>query len=210
MSTTPRDLIKNITLRFWKEFRRPAGRQHCLLPKQVAAHEFEPPPHLHRSPGEPEWPLRVIIIGHNPSEKAWELGHYYGNPSNRMWKLLSAAGIVPPNFTASNDDDCPITCGVGFTDVVCVFSREECCRGERTERAFGLVDTGGGQRLRSCTSRVVRIVLLACMHATSCSHVRVETAVEAISFLRLERSGLRVWRIRLPSFARAHQQQSTL
>lgn len=74
----------------------------------------------HRSPGESEWPLRVIIVGHNPSEKAWELGHYYGNPSNRMWKLLSAAGIVPPNFTASNDDDCPITCGVGFTDVVCI------------------------------------------------------------------------------------------
>eukprot|EP00903_Cladosiphon_okamuranus_P009101 g8699.t1 len=71
----------------------------------------------YRSPGEPEWPLRVIIVGHNPSEKAWELGHYYGNPSNRMWKLLSAAGIVPPNFNASNDDDCPITCGVGFTDV---------------------------------------------------------------------------------------------
>ncbi|CAM9201332.1 unnamed protein product [Ectocarpus sp. 6 AP-2014] len=70
-----------------------------------------------RSPGEPEWPLRLIIVGHNPSEKAWELGHYYGNPSNRMWKLLSSAGIIPPGFTASNDEDCPITSGVGFTDV---------------------------------------------------------------------------------------------
>ncbi|CAN0550588.1 unnamed protein product, partial [Ectocarpus sp. 8 AP-2014] len=69
------------------------------------------------SPGEPEWPLRLIIVGHNPSEKAWELGHYYGNPSNRMWKLLSSAGIIPPGFTASNDEDCPITSGVGFTDV---------------------------------------------------------------------------------------------
>lgn len=71
-----------------------------------------------RSPGEPEWPLRVIIVGHNPSEKAWELGHYYGNPTNKMWKLLSTTGIVPPGFTASNDDDCPIASGVGFTDVV--------------------------------------------------------------------------------------------
>ncbi|CAM9171198.1 unnamed protein product [Pylaiella littoralis] len=71
----------------------------------------------YRSPGEPEWPLRVIIIGHNPSEKAWELGHYYGNPSNRMWKLLSSTGIVPSDFTASDDDLCPITSGVGFTDV---------------------------------------------------------------------------------------------
>ncbi|CAM9736578.1 unnamed protein product [Scytosiphon promiscuus] len=71
----------------------------------------------YRSAGEPEWPLRVIVVGHNPSEKAWELGHYYGNPSNRMWKLLSTAGIIPPDFTASNDGDCPITSGVGFTDV---------------------------------------------------------------------------------------------
>ena len=71
-----------------------------------------------RSPGQPEWPLRLIVVGHNPSEKAWELGHYYANPSNRMWKLLATADIVPASFTASNDDDCPITCGVGFTDVV--------------------------------------------------------------------------------------------
>ena len=76
---------------------------------------FHPPS---RSPGEPEWPLRLIVVGHNPSEKAWELGHYYANPSNRMWKLLSAAGIVPPGLVASDDDDCPIKCGVGFTDVV--------------------------------------------------------------------------------------------
>lgn len=75
---------------------------------------------IFRSPGEPEWPLRLIIVGHNPSEKAWELGHYYANPSNRMWKLLSAAGIVPPAFAASDDDDCPISCGVGFTDVASV------------------------------------------------------------------------------------------
>ncbi|CAM9560693.1 unnamed protein product [Hapterophycus canaliculatus] len=71
----------------------------------------------YRSSGELEWPLRVIVVGHNPSEKAWELGHYYGNPSNRMWKLLSTAGIIPSDFTASNDGDCPITSGVGFTDV---------------------------------------------------------------------------------------------
>ena len=75
---------------------------------------FHPPS---RSPGEPEWPLRLIVVGHNPSEKAWELGHYYANPSNRMWKILSANGIVPPGFVASDDDDCPIKCGVGFTDV---------------------------------------------------------------------------------------------
>ncbi|CAM9614164.1 unnamed protein product [Discosporangium mesarthrocarpum] len=74
-------------------------------------------PEKYRSPGEPEWPLRLIIVGHNPSERAWEEGHYYANPSNRMWKLLSAAGIIPEGFKAENDGDCPVTCGVGFTDL---------------------------------------------------------------------------------------------
>lgn len=99
-----------------------------------------------RSPGEPEWPLRVIVVGHNPSEKAWELGHYYGNPSNRMWKLLSSAGIVPPDFTASDDDVCPITSGVGFTDVVCNTRSIQVCS-MHTECPFTVyVGAGGGRR----------------------------------------------------------------
>lgn len=35
-----------------------------------------------------------------------------------MWKLLGASGIVPRGFVASDDDACPISCGVGFTDLV--------------------------------------------------------------------------------------------
>jgi len=27
-------------------------------------------------------PLRMIIVGHNPSEHAWSSGHYYSNPGN--------------------------------------------------------------------------------------------------------------------------------
>ncbi|CAM9187365.1 unnamed protein product [Sphacelaria rigidula] len=71
----------------------------------------------YKSPEEPEWPLRLIIVGHNPSDTAWQQGHYYANPSNRMYKLLATAKIIPVGFTASDDDRCPITCGVGFTDV---------------------------------------------------------------------------------------------
>lgn len=105
----------------------------------------------------------MIIVGHNPSEKAWELGHYYGNPSNRMWKLLSAAGIVPPNFTASNDDDCPITSGVGFTDVVCMCLLARGTLQQRVHDVFVwhcVLGAGGGQRPQSCTGRVVGIYFL--------------------------------------------------
>jgi G:T/U-mismatch repair DNA glycosylase len=36
--------------------------------------------------------LLLLQIGHNPSEHAWHTGHYYSNPSNRMWRILEAAG----------------------------------------------------------------------------------------------------------------------
>ncbi|KAM3577730.1 hypothetical protein VYU27_000274 [Nannochloropsis oceanica] len=67
--------------------------------------------------GSPEIPLRLILVGHNPSAAAWRDGHYYSNPSNRMWRLLSGAGIIPANYTALDDDKCPATCGIGFTDL---------------------------------------------------------------------------------------------
>jgi hypothetical protein len=39
-----------------------------------------------------EQPLRLIIIGHNPSDHAWRSGHFYSNPANRMWPLLRRCG----------------------------------------------------------------------------------------------------------------------
>jgi len=68
--------------------------------------------------GNPERPLRLILIGHNPSAAAWRDGHYYSNPSNRMWRLLGGAGIIPLHYSAKDDDSCPSTCGIGFTDLV--------------------------------------------------------------------------------------------
>ena len=64
-----------------------------------------------------ERPLKLLIVGHNPSKQSWARGHYYANPSNRMWPLLVAAGIVPPGFTSESDVICPSELGIGFTDV---------------------------------------------------------------------------------------------
>eukprot|EP00878_Enallax_costatus_P024506 GHUV01026156.1.p1 GENE.GHUV01026156.1~~GHUV01026156.1.p1 ORF type:complete len:311 (+),score=70.48 GHUV01026156.1:99-1031(+) len=63
-------------------------------------------------------PLRLILIGHNPSEHAWHTGHYYSNPSNRMWGTLIKTGIAPAGTTGCEaDDSMPEAVGVGFTDV---------------------------------------------------------------------------------------------
>eukprot|EP01036_Dinobryon_divergens_P026111 gene26111-34719_t len=70
------------------------------------------------SPFQLENVLRLLIVGHNPSEKSWQRGHYYANPANRMWNLLRVANIVPSTFIHENDVDCPSECGVGFTDLM--------------------------------------------------------------------------------------------
>lgn len=75
-------------------------------------------------PGVPEKlgdaPLRLIIVGHNPSEHAWRSGHYYSNPSNRMWPILIKTGIAPPGTSGPQaDDGMPSAVGVGFCDVGC-------------------------------------------------------------------------------------------
>eukprot|EP00890_Picochlorum_soloecismus_P005107 jgi/Picsp_1/5598/NSC_02957-R1_g u mismatch-specific dna glycosylase len=63
--------------------------------------------------------LRLLIVGHNPSQVAWEKGHYYANPNNWMWRILIETGIADERFVFSADEDwlMPGKCGVGFTDV---------------------------------------------------------------------------------------------
>ncbi|CEG45810.1 Uracil-DNA glycosylase-like [Plasmopara halstedii] len=46
--------------------------------------------------------LRLLIVGHNPSDHAWRTGYSYSNPTNRMWMLLTGTmspysweGIIP-------------------------------------------------------------------------------------------------------------------
>jgi TDG/mug DNA glycosylase family protein len=67
-----------------------------------------------------EVPLRLLLIGHNPSTHAWASGYPYSNPSNRFWKLMAAAALVPPGFVARDADAAPAALGLGITDVGCV------------------------------------------------------------------------------------------
>ncbi|GAB4814442.1 hypothetical protein N2152v2_001488 [Parachlorella kessleri] len=79
-------------------------------------------------------PLRLVIVGHNPSDHAWSSGHYYSNPTNWMWRILKETGIAPPAVRsvrvvnswkqregegkgAEDDRLMPQLAGVGFTDV---------------------------------------------------------------------------------------------
>ncbi|EFN55236.1 hypothetical protein CHLNCDRAFT_134530 [Chlorella variabilis] len=64
-------------------------------------------------------PLRLVIVGHNPSEHAWASSHFYSNPTNWFWRILRDTGIAPPAAIsgAADDGKMPAVAGVGFTDV---------------------------------------------------------------------------------------------
>lgn len=63
--------------------------------------------------------LRLLIVGHNPSEASWNRGHYYANPNNWMWRILHETAIVDRNIVMSCEQDAqmPRLYGIGFTDV---------------------------------------------------------------------------------------------
>lgn len=68
-------------------------------------------------PGHQQSPLRLLFIGHNPSEAAWSSGHYYANPSNRFWALLRESAIIPMDMEVPADWELPSTEGIGFCDL---------------------------------------------------------------------------------------------
>jgi hypothetical protein len=72
----------------------------------------------------PERRLRLLIVGHNPSDHAWKTGYSYSNPTNRMWMLLAGTlsphsweGIVPSTARITEQNTMPYIHGVGFTSI---------------------------------------------------------------------------------------------
>jgi TDG/mug DNA glycosylase family protein len=99
--------------------RRPAGgaSPDHLPPKQKRRRSTAP-----IAGGLPELlgdaPLRLIIVGHNPSEVSFHRGHFYANPTNWMWRILRETAIAPEAVRGADDDRLmPALAGVGFTDV---------------------------------------------------------------------------------------------
>ncbi|RYH17608.1 hypothetical protein EON65_28360 [archaeon] len=147
---------------------------------------------MYCTPGTEEKRLRLLIIGHNPSHQAWTKGHYYANPSNRMWPLLTKAGIVPSHFNANSDLLCPSVCGVGFTDVM-----------------FGVGETDSSlfsdEALRACTAPFFARLVAHCHrvrnnHHSNSSNSNSSSAEDAAAYspLILAFAGVRQWRCLFP------------
>jgi TDG/mug DNA glycosylase family protein len=61
--------------------------------------------------------IRVLFVGINPGLRSAVVGHHFAGYSNRFWKLLHEAGLVPDLLRA--EDDVRLTeFGYGITNLV--------------------------------------------------------------------------------------------
>jgi TDG/mug DNA glycosylase family protein len=61
--------------------------------------------------------VRVLFVGINPGVRSAQTGHHFAGYSNRFWKLLFDAGLVPEPITYE-DDDRLSEFGFGITNLV--------------------------------------------------------------------------------------------
>jgi TDG/mug DNA glycosylase family protein len=61
--------------------------------------------------------VRVLFVGINPGVRSSLTGHHFAGFSNRFWKLLYDARLVPDRITFVDDDRLP-TWGYGITNLI--------------------------------------------------------------------------------------------
>ena len=61
--------------------------------------------------------VRVLFVGINPGVRSATIGHHFAGYSNRFWKLLYEARLVPVPLHAEDDDRLP-EFGLGITNLV--------------------------------------------------------------------------------------------
>lgn len=61
--------------------------------------------------------LRVLLVGINPGMRSAALGHHFAGHSNRFWRLLREAGLVPAHVGCEQDATLP-QYGFGLVNLV--------------------------------------------------------------------------------------------
>ncbi len=61
--------------------------------------------------------LRVLLVGINPSLWSAAIGHHFGNPANRLWPTLHAAGFTTRRLLPSESGEL-LAAGIGISNMV--------------------------------------------------------------------------------------------
>lgn len=123
-----------------------ASPQHVTNDARTNAAAAPPPPFVAKKPGRyrdrfmgvcdacfaanlpcqchPERPLRLLLVGHNPSLHAWQSGFSYSNPTNHMWPLLTGRfgprpfeGVLPADTPIEGQNYMASRFGVGMLSI---------------------------------------------------------------------------------------------
>lgn len=85
-------------------------------------------------------PVRILFVGINPGIRSATLGHHFAGYSNRFWKLLFDAALVPVRVGPEDDRRLP-DWGLGVTNLIArptpgidTLAPEEYVAGERVLR----------------------------------------------------------------------------
>ncbi len=63
--------------------------------------------------------MRVLFLGHNPSEKSWDMCAPYAHGSNRFWKLLADSRLAPADMCEPHlHTEFPEKLGLAFADLI--------------------------------------------------------------------------------------------
>ena len=62
-------------------------------------------------------PVRILLVGINPGVRSEAIGHHFAGYSNRFWKLLHDAGLVPEPIGPEDDWRLP-EWGLGLTNLI--------------------------------------------------------------------------------------------
>ena len=74
-------------------------------------------PKLKKLPDHIQQGVKVLFVGINPGIRSAEVGHHFAGYSNRFWKLLYDAALVPVPLTYHDDWRLP-EWGFGLTNIV--------------------------------------------------------------------------------------------
>jgi len=61
--------------------------------------------------------LKVLFVGINPGLYTAAIGHHFGRPGNRFWKVLHLSGFTPRQLSPFEEHEL-LTYGVGVTNMV--------------------------------------------------------------------------------------------
>jgi len=98
--------------------------------------------------------LKILFVGINPGLRSASLGHHYAGHSNRFWKLLYEANLVPEPLTYREDGRLP-DWGLGLTNLV---SRPTAGMESLTPRDYATGRLALMEKIRQYRPRVIALL----------------------------------------------------